>query len=68
MLPTTRAQREAVKRAYDRDRDLLSITGETYLQFRRRFGWSGVASDVYLFGQMPAGYWLGIELDGYAHS
>ena len=62
-LVTTRAQREALKRCW-----LHQAPAESYLTWRRRFRWSGVGSDLYLFGQVPAGFWLGIERDGYAHS
>lgn len=64
MLVTTKAQRVAVKRVYDR-----KCKGEpaSYLAFRRKFKQSGVAGDNYLFGPW-CGMWLGIEKDGYTHS
>jgi len=63
MKPTTRAQREACHRLWS----FQGAIGETYLQFRRRFRWSGVGTDLYLFGEV-FGMWIGIEYDGYTHS
>ncbi len=62
MRTTTRAQREAVKRLFDRNPD-----GETsYRTFRRRFSWP-IHADCYLFGKW-CGMWVGIEWDGYTHT
>ena len=64
MKQITQEQRKSMVRLWT----LHSNDGETYLQFRRRFKWTGVGSDNYLFGLVPCGIWIGVELDGHAHS
>lgn len=58
-MKLTRQQREALKRVYDRDRNVAS----SYLAFRRRIlpGYDCIMIHW-------AGTWLGIEKDGYTHS
>lgn len=56
----TRAQREALKRVWDRE---ASTNPPSYLAFRRQvqMGYGCI--------MLPwAGMWLGIEPDGYTHS
>lgn len=58
MTITTRAQREALKRVWQRGAD-----GRTYRQLRR-----DVLSGSGCIMLHWAGMWLGIEPDGYTHS
>lgn len=62
MLVLTRAQREAVKRVYDRSAD----GAPSYRAFRRR-----ITPELAGYGcvMLPwCGMWLGIETDGHTHS
>jgi len=63
MTPTTKAQRAAMFKLYQRARNGDNPTTETYRQFRRRFGGGYDCLMIYLWGM-----WLGIEQDGYTHS
>lgn len=65
MTPTTKAQRAAMFKLYERARDPRqeNPTSATYRQFRRRF----VAGFDCLMIQLW-GIWIGIERDGYTHS
>ncbi|MBM6595361.1 hypothetical protein [Microvirga pudoricolor] len=59
--PTTRAQRQTIKRLYNR-----SVDGSpSYREFRKRFVHYGLL-DIY--GGTWCGMFIGIELDGHAHS
>ena len=70
MVKTTRAQRVALKRVFDR-RTIYGVTMDgrvtdhplTYRQFRRQ-----VHPSVGCIMVKWAGMWLGIEPDGYTHS
>ncbi len=69
------AQRETCKRLWTRHFDdharAWATEGaypERYLTFRRRFRFVHEGMSGYFFGQMPGGYYLGIEHDGYAHT
>jgi hypothetical protein len=75
MVKTTRAQRVALKRLFDRGPILPRLTDVekaqgvvavplTYKQFRRSVCWGD-----YDCIMVPwCGMWLGIEADGYTHS
>jgi hypothetical protein len=70
-LVTTRAQREALWRLFQRDYDgtyeAPAMLWRRYRRFRRRWRWTGIGQDNYLFGNLW-GMWIGIERDGYTHS
>jgi hypothetical protein len=59
--PTTRAQRQAIKRLYERSVDGAA----TYREFRKRFRHYGLLD---LYGGQWCGMFVGLETDGYAHS
>ena len=68
MIKTTRAQRVALKRVFDRGPiRVLTVDGDevtlTYHQFRKRVhpGWDCIMVKW-------CNMWLGIEHDGYTHS
>ncbi len=72
-----KAQRQSCKRLWDAhtfNRGDISysdtpMNSETYLAFRRRFRLCQIGSDPgYFFGAVPSGMWIGIEIDGHAHS
>lgn len=66
MVKTTRLQREALKRVFDRCPIIENDRQITYCQFRKSvqplFGGDGCILVKW------AGMWLGIEPDGYTHS
>jgi hypothetical protein len=61
MVRTTKAQRQALKRLYDREPMLV-----TYRQFRQRLQGT-FGSDKCVMVKW-CGMWIGIEEDGYTHS
>lgn len=63
MQTTTKEQRAAIARLYQRARNSDNPTSATYRQFRRRFvqGYDCLMINIW-------GMWLGIEKDGYIHS
>lgn len=65
MKPTTKEQRKAMFKLYERARSPSqdNPTTATYRQFRRRFvhGWDCLMINIW-------GMWIGIESDGYTHS
>jgi hypothetical protein len=65
-MRTTRLQREAIKRLYDRSADGAG----SYLAFRRRFvDYSiGPMNMNNYIGAEWCGMFIGIETDGYTHS
>ncbi len=76
MVKTTRAQREALKRVYERNdicakpdgtpSRMINKRSMTYRDFRKTARPSFDGSGCIM---VPwAGMWLGIEIDGYTHS
>lgn len=76
MVKTTRLQRVALKRVFDRGPVYPFLTDEekrngitavplTYKQFRRTVQYGGAAYCIMI---RWCGMWLGIEPDGYTHS
>jgi hypothetical protein len=63
MTPTTKAQRLAMRRLYQRFAQGDSFDGSSYRQFRKRFVAGYDCMMIQLWGM-----WLGIERDGYCHS
>ena len=62
MKTTTKAQRKACYRLYERS---LHSTKESYLSFRRKATLDGLLGCL----MVPfCGMWFGIEEDGYTHS
>ena len=63
MVKTTRAQRVALHRLWERKDSRRP--GETYCQFRRRVQPEFCGKAIMIEW---SGMWIGIEADGYAHS
>ena len=72
MLVTLKKQRRSLKRLWQhhacQENNGALIPLEAYSSFHRRFTWSGVGTDLCLFGQLRGGMGIGIERDGHDHS
>lgn len=62
MRVTTKQQREAMKRLWQRP---TLLPKESYLQFRRGVKW-GFGGEYLMVNRF--GMWIGIERDGYTHT